>query len=349
MANIAAFQDCSLNTPVLLVHGLFSRGKTWQKAIDILQNRFLLTHGGELNSGKIDIKVLAKADLYTWNFSHKYDLSYREQARQLAEGIDAVKRVTGSRKIALLGHSMGGLAARAYLQLEKGRDISTLITIGTPHYGSPLALLRGSTEAGARRIFEILRQKLTGGDTIEAGEAGFIKRLRNTLLRLSEEGEQETIAFFNSEAFLNLAPGSAALEELNQAPFPKGIKWVFLASSITRSFVPGDESRFYRSYLKKWHELTDRASKSIAKKYLSEPYRIFEEYIRHYLRSAPENLTEQLIDSDGVVPFYSQMIHHLPKKNTEQLILPINISHNRQTKHGEPLYMALAAAKLVGP
>ncbi|MBS1513669.1 MAG: T9SS type A sorting domain-containing protein [Bacteroidetes bacterium] len=64
--------------------------------------------------------------------------------------IDSVLRVTGAEKVILVGHSMGGLAIREYLQRkengnykwwqnpneEDGHKVAKVVTIGTPHLGS---------------------------------------------------------------------------------------------------------------------------------------------------------------------------------------------------------------------
>jgi pimeloyl-ACP methyl ester carboxylesterase len=55
----------------------------------------------------------------------------------LAPWIDRAKSRSGSSKVALVGHSMGGLLARTYLQGAAYRgDVECLITLGTPHRGS---------------------------------------------------------------------------------------------------------------------------------------------------------------------------------------------------------------------
>lgn len=41
--------------------------------------------------------------------------------------------------IHLVGHSMGGLVARRLLQLQRPDNFGRLVTLGTPHLGSPLA------------------------------------------------------------------------------------------------------------------------------------------------------------------------------------------------------------------
>ena len=61
----------------------------------------------------------------------------------IASEVERVKAATGSRRVALVGHSMGGLAARAYLRhcAERHQDpsLAALITLGTPHRGTHIA------------------------------------------------------------------------------------------------------------------------------------------------------------------------------------------------------------------
>ena len=63
-------------------------------------------------------------------------------AEQLAEHIERVCAETGAEQVVLLGHSMGGIVARAYLQRfgDRGR-VGKVITLATPHHGSELARL----------------------------------------------------------------------------------------------------------------------------------------------------------------------------------------------------------------
>jgi pimeloyl-ACP methyl ester carboxylesterase len=81
--------------------------------------------------------------------------------------IDSVLRITGASKVILLGHSMGGLAIREYLQRKEngmhkwwidpldslnGHKVAKVITIGTPHLGTnvtsiPLFTIDNNSEA----------------------------------------------------------------------------------------------------------------------------------------------------------------------------------------------------------
>ena len=46
---------------------------------------------------------------------------------------------TGAEKVVLIAHSMGGLAARAYLRAYPRAPVARLITLGSPHQGTPSA------------------------------------------------------------------------------------------------------------------------------------------------------------------------------------------------------------------
>ena len=59
----------------------------------------------------------------------------------VADRVDAVLAATGATRLVLVGHSMGGLVARAYLRRHGSARVARLITLGTPHAGSELARL----------------------------------------------------------------------------------------------------------------------------------------------------------------------------------------------------------------
>jgi triacylglycerol esterase/lipase EstA (alpha/beta hydrolase family) len=72
-------------------------------------------------------------------------------ADQVAEKILDIAAATGAAQVVLVGHSMGGLVARAYLRKYGGAKVRRLITIGTPHHGSMHAwLMAGASLAQMR-------------------------------------------------------------------------------------------------------------------------------------------------------------------------------------------------------
>ena len=74
-------------------------------------------------------------------------------ARLLAEKVEEVLAVEDTDRVALVGHSMGGLIARHYVKFLGGRDhVSRLACLGSPHYGTWF----GATAPIARGTRQIL-------------------------------------------------------------------------------------------------------------------------------------------------------------------------------------------------
>jgi len=79
-----------------------------------------------------------------WNLSNESNqASIVKQGYGLKQAIDLIKLKTNSKKVILVGHSMGGLSIREYLRTyfnhipyNNGNDIAKVVTIGTPHLGS---------------------------------------------------------------------------------------------------------------------------------------------------------------------------------------------------------------------
>lgn len=60
---------------------------------------------------------------------------------QLARRIDEVCAAAGTERLLLVGHSMGGLVSRAYLRRHGNGKVAKLVTLGSPHHGSRLAVM----------------------------------------------------------------------------------------------------------------------------------------------------------------------------------------------------------------
>jgi triacylglycerol esterase/lipase EstA (alpha/beta hydrolase family) len=69
-------------------------------------------------------------------FPYDWRRDSRVAARRLKEQTDRWRRESPGAKLILIGHSMGGLVARYFVEcLEGWRDTRRLITIGTPTGG----------------------------------------------------------------------------------------------------------------------------------------------------------------------------------------------------------------------
>lgn len=98
--------------------------------------------------------------------------SIDDYAPFIAQVIDQVKADTGAGRVALIGHSMGGLVARAYLRhcsrTRRDPSLAALITLGTPHRGTHIACLGRGTNArqmrfGADWIVSLIRHEHEAG------------------------------------------------------------------------------------------------------------------------------------------------------------------------------------------
>lgn len=338
----------NLRFPLLLIHGLFSSSRTWKKTIADFTENYDFRYGGEVSAQPGS--PIAAGDFYTLNFSSNRNLSYREQALEIRAAVDAIKKINSATKVVLAGHSMGGLAARAAVQLMGATDVYALITLGTPHYGSPLALLRDTTHAGARRVFSRLGRALAGAQASGEKKAGFFRRLLMKLLRVTTEAEAEIDRFFSSEAFAELMPASAALEELNNAPLPAGLRYVFIVGSVTdfAAFRCTAAAAQYRKLKAFWIRAVERAVRGVDERYLSESNRAFRDYVANYYERAGSVNDEQWIDSDGAVPVLSQVLHHFVTEPEQRALLPVFASHTRLTKRPAKLFQALALCGAVG-
>lgn len=81
-------------------------------------------------------------------------------AVRLGEAIEELCAATGYERIHVIGHSLGGLIARYYVQRLGGdRQVHTLVTLGTPHQGTQLAW--------AAPLLPLIRQLAPNSSVIE--------------------------------------------------------------------------------------------------------------------------------------------------------------------------------------
>lgn len=168
----------NLPYPIIFIHGLNADNSTWDPFKIDVQKKFGCSYGGNMNfclnqdgdnntsSRATDYRdytylaPLQKADFYTVNFNVGTDgldqsaLSWIindvksnksaivKQGWAIQDAVRHVLEITGRDKVILVGHSMGGLAAREYLQNKNNwqsdnqHHVAKLLTIGTPHGGS---------------------------------------------------------------------------------------------------------------------------------------------------------------------------------------------------------------------
>ena len=78
--------------------------------------------------------------LVGWNPFYRidYDHGRPSYAERLSIAVEHILRATGAPKVMLVGHSMGGLVARAYIKwFDREQSVYKLLTVGTPNGGFP--------------------------------------------------------------------------------------------------------------------------------------------------------------------------------------------------------------------
>ncbi len=132
----------STRYPIIMVHG-FSGFK------NIGPIEYFYNVPDTLTSLGYDVHI-AKLDPYN---------SIEVRGGQLANFVDEVLLKTDAYKVNIIAHSQGGLDSRYVISaLMKAEKIASLITVATPHYGTPLAdfILADPTGAGKAAFDAIL-------------------------------------------------------------------------------------------------------------------------------------------------------------------------------------------------
>jgi pimeloyl-ACP methyl ester carboxylesterase len=94
-------------------------------------------------------------------FDYDWRRSNFDTAALLRAKVAEVKARTGKPKVAIIAHSMGGIAARAYLQALGGAaDVETMVFFGTPHQGATQVLKTAQNGWG------FLPNWIVGGDDV---------------------------------------------------------------------------------------------------------------------------------------------------------------------------------------
>jgi hypothetical protein len=106
--------------PVVLVHGLVDN-----RSVFAVMRRGLRRRGF--------------TQICTWNYSPLLS-DVARGATDIGARIEQICEQTGHERVHVVGHSLGGLIARYYVQRLAGdRRVESLVTLGTPHRGSVLA------------------------------------------------------------------------------------------------------------------------------------------------------------------------------------------------------------------
>ena len=189
--------------PVVLVHGYLCNHRIWDEVATDLRARGHAVFAVNLEP------VFCSIDRY---------------APIVEAAVQALKAHTGAAKVGLVGHSMGGLAIRAWMRAHGTASVERVITLGTPHAGTKMA--RGTpTPNGRQMVWRSAWLK-----ELEAVETEAIRALMRIALT-----PQDNIVFHQREQVL---PGVGAeifdgIGHVQMCLEPAVIKWVSEQLDIT--------------------------------------------------------------------------------------------------------------------
>ena len=188
--------ESKLPYPIIFIHGLNSSSETWNDATDYYDTQYSFTYGGRFDfclnadnnnattnknffpTAGADIAAfesfVQNGDYYYVNFNVNPNGSVgttvlsnqsavAKQGAAVKVAVQRVMAVTGKDKVILVGHSMGGLASREYIQnsynwqTDGQHHVAKFLTLGTPHGGSNASDIPGSFLTGTETRSEALR------------------------------------------------------------------------------------------------------------------------------------------------------------------------------------------------
>ena len=130
--------------PVLLVHGYLCNHRVW----DAVATR--------LREAGHPVLALNLEPLFT---------SIDRYAPLVDAQVEELRRQTGAPKVALVGHSMGGLVIRAWMRAQGSERVARVITLGTPHAGTQIAHTLSTESGNQMHWHSAWLQDLTASET----------------------------------------------------------------------------------------------------------------------------------------------------------------------------------------
>ncbi|WP_338016798.1 alpha/beta fold hydrolase [Noviherbaspirillum sedimenti] len=139
----------SRGLPVLLIHGYGCNSGYWRSMSRLLGTAGITHRAVSLEPVFGDIDSFVPA---------------------VHAAVENLCHATGSRRVVLLAHSMGGLVARAYLCAHGEARIARVITLGTPHHGTGLANF--GLGSNSEQMRWVINKSSNGNSNACSGEYG---------------------------------------------------------------------------------------------------------------------------------------------------------------------------------
>ena len=129
---------------VVFIHGYMAQGAVWQHSgvIQTMQQNGW-PHAGRYGFGE-DLEILQDVSKQAGNATVVVELPWQENVETQAELLNrylSAIYLNRPEPMILVGHSAGGLVARYGLVRYGAKHVESLVTIATPHLGTPMAEL----------------------------------------------------------------------------------------------------------------------------------------------------------------------------------------------------------------
>lgn len=259
--------------PIIFIHGLNSSSETWNTSTDYYDTQYGFTFGGRFDfclnadnnntttnknfypTAGADIaafeSLIQDADYFYVNFDVNPNgtvgttvlsnqSAIAKQGTAVKVAVQRVMEVTGKDKVILVGHSMGGLASREYIQnsenwqADNQHHVAKLLTLGTPHGGSNasdniLAFMTG-TDVSSEAIRDLKTTYYYSGEPGHYLFGGL--EVQNSS---SMNDNSYTPDFYNSDINCNGIVGEN-IQGLNQKSIDHFIDFSCVIGRITNAF-----------------------------------------------------------------------------------------------------------------
>ena len=140
-------EEDTVDYPIVFVHGIAGGFSDWDQTVSNISGgtHFSMRYNddGELFNNYNGLPP--KTTNWIWNVSYYHDTPVKEAfqgnlttyAERLREIITVVKNISGSDKVVIISHSMGGLVSRAYMSLDQScwNSVHKIVTVAAPHEG----------------------------------------------------------------------------------------------------------------------------------------------------------------------------------------------------------------------
>lgn len=259
--------------PIIFIHGLNSSSETWNTSTDYYDTQYGFTFGGRFDfclnadnnntttnknfypTAGADIaafeSLVQDGDYFYVNFNVNPNgavgttvlsnqSAIAKQGAAVKVAVQRVMEVTGKDKVILVGHSMGGLASREYIQnsenwqADNQHHVAKLLTLGTPHGGSNasdniLAFMTG-TDVSSEAIRDLKTTYYYSGEPGHYLFGGL--EVQNSS---SMNDNSYTPDFYNSDINCNGIVGEN-IQGLNQKSIDHFIDFSCVIGRITNAF-----------------------------------------------------------------------------------------------------------------